>query len=158
ARRDAVVVQMSILRIALATLVTAPTSAIGQPRGAGGPQVAQAAATTRPAGDSLVIVSRAPTRVAMRNVDFKVAEGIVLHISTLDGEMESKRAGVVDFDDKLSYVLDVDTAEVRLSTADLGNLMNHYIFAYPGAPLSKLSVSQRGSELGLKGIMHKGVD
>ncbi|MFL5615236.1 MAG: hypothetical protein ACJ796_16335 [Gemmatimonadaceae bacterium] len=149
---------MIIRRIALATLVTTASFAAGRPRVALGPQVAQAAATIRSVGDSLVIVSRAPTRVAMRNVDFKVADGIVLRIATLDGEMESKRAGVVDFDDKVSYVLDVDTAEVRLSTADLGNLMNHYIFAYPGAPLSKLSVSQRGSELGLTGIMHKGVD
>src|SRR4051812_30725913 len=152
------VAKMMIQRVALASVVTAAALAVGHLRRASGAQIAQTAATSRSVGDSLVIVSRAPTRVAMRNVDFKVADGIVLRIATLDGEMESKHAGVVDFDDKMSYVLDVDTADVRLSVGDLGNLLNHYVFAYPGAPLSKLSVSQRGAELGLKGIMHKGVD
>jgi hypothetical protein len=148
---------MMIGRIALAIVVTAFTLAIGHARGLSGAAVPSAISSSAP-GDSLVIISRSPTRVAMRNVDFRVGDGIVLRIAMLDGSMESKRAGVVDFDDKMSYVLDVDTAEVRLSVTDLGNLMNRYVFAYPGAPLSRLSVSQRGSELGLKGIMHKGVD
>jgi hypothetical protein len=94
----------------------------------------------------------------MRNVDFRIGDGVVLRIAILTGEMRSLKRGVVDFDDKNSYVLDVDSAEVALPTADLTNLMNRYIFAYRGAPLQRLEVMQRGDQLGMKGTLHKGVD
>lgn len=108
--------------------------------------------------DSLVLVSAAPTRVTMRNVDFHVGEGVLLRIAMLQGEMQSVKHGVVDFDDKRSYVLSVDTGVVALTPADLTNLMNRYVFAYQGAPLRNLSVMVRGDQLGLKGTLHKGVD
>ena len=108
--------------------------------------------------DSLLLVSDAPTRVAMRNVAFHVGEGVLLHIASLDGHMQSVKHGVVDFDDKRSYVLSVDTGVVGLTPTDLTNLMNRYVFAYQGAPLRDLSVSIRGGQLGLKGTLHKGVD
>ena len=108
--------------------------------------------------DSLVLVSGTPTRVAMRNVAFHVGDGVLLHIASLDGHMQSVKHGVVDFDDKRSYVLSVDTGVVGLTPADLTNLMNRYVFAYRGAPLRDLSVAVRGDQLGLKGTLHKGVD
>jgi hypothetical protein len=37
-------------------------------------------------------------------------------------------------------------------------LLNQYVFAYPGAPLKHLRVSQRASQLGLTGTLHKGVN
>jgi len=106
----------------------------------------------------VAIGSPGPTRVIMQNVDFRQAEGVVLHIRTLEGEMRSVKHGVVDFDDKMSYVLTVDTGRVTLSPTDLTNLMNQYVFAYPGAPLKHLKVSVRGGSLGLTGTLHKGVD
>ena len=110
------------------------------------------------ARDSLVLVSGAPTRVTMRNVDFHVADDVLLRIAMLDGHMQSVKHGVVDFDDKRSYVLSVDTGVVGLTPTDLSNLMNRYVFAYPGAPLRDLAVTVRGDQLGLKGTLHKGVD
>ena len=104
----------------------------------------------------LVIASQGPTRVTMQNVDFRIAEGVVLRISALDGEMRSVKRGVVDLDDKLSYVLTVDSGNVALTASDLTNLMNHFVFAYPGAPLKNLKVSFRGTSLGLTGTLHKG--
>jgi hypothetical protein len=112
-----------------------------------------------PAGrDSLTLVSGAPTHVTMRNVDFHVGDGVLLRIAMLDGHMQSVKHGVVDFDDKRSYVLSLDTGAVALTPSDLTNLMNRYVFSYPGAPLSNLSVTVRGDQLGLKGTLHKGVD
>ena len=120
----------------------APTLAAGAPR------------------DSVPIIvgTPGPTRVAMRNVDFHQATGVLLHIRSLDGEMKSVKNGVVDFDDKLSYILSVDTGHVTLAAVDLTNLMNKYVFAYPGAPLKNVSVSLRGASLGLTGTLHKGVN
>ena len=108
--------------------------------------------------DSLVLASGTPTHVTMRNVDFHVGDGVLLRIAMLDGHMLSEKHGVVDFDDKRSYVLSLDTGVVALTPTDLTNLMNRYVFAYPGAPLSNLSVSVRGDQLGLKGTLHKGVE
>lgn len=108
--------------------------------------------------DSLVIVNGTATRVLMRNVDFRVGDGVLLHIALIGGEMQAVQHGVVDFDDKHSYVLAIDSGEVTLGADDLTNLMNRYVFAYPGAPLKRLRVTVRGAQLGLTGTMHKGVD
>jgi len=106
----------------------------------------------------LVIAAQGPTRVTMQNVDFQIAEGVVLRIGALEGEMLSVKHGVVDLDDKLSYVLTIASGNVALTASDLTNLMNHFVFAYPGAPLKNLNVSFRGTSLGLTGTLHKGVN
>jgi hypothetical protein len=105
-----------------------------------------------------VIASQTPSRVLMRNVDFHIGDGVLLHIASLDGAMQSVKHGVVDFDDKMSYVLTIDTGTVGLGASDLTNLLNRYVFAYPGAPLKRLKVSMRGEQLGMTGILRKGVD
>ena len=112
------------------------------------------------ASDSVPIIvgTPGPTRVLMHNVDFRQAPGVVLHIRSLEGQMTSVKRGVVDFDDKFSYVLSIDTGNVALAADDLTNLMNKYVFAYPGAPLKNLKVSLRGPSLGLTGTLHKGVN
>lgn len=93
----------------------------------------------------------------MRNVDFHVGDGVVLHIRRLRGLMRG-RNGVVDFDDVSSYTVEVSAAEVGLAGDDLTNLLNRYVFAYPGAPLSKLRVRVGSDGLRQSGILHKGVD
>ncbi|HSQ30511.1 MAG TPA: hypothetical protein VLN49_11710 [Gemmatimonadaceae bacterium] len=98
-----------------------------------------------------------PTEVTMRNIDFHVGDGVVLHIRRLRGFMRG-RNGVVDFDDVSSYTVDVSAAEVGLAGDDLTNLLNRYVFAYPGAPLSKLHVRVGADGLRQNGILHKGVD
>lgn len=99
-----------------------------------------------------------PTAVSMRNVDFHIAEGVVLRIHRVDGAMRSTKNGVVDFDDKTSYVTEIASGEIGLTGPDLTNLMNRHVFAYPGAPLKHLHLEVRGATLRQSGIMHKGVD
>ncbi len=93
----------------------------------------------------------------MRNVDFHVGDDVVLHIRRLSGFMRG-RNGVVDFDDVSSYTVDVSAAEVGLAGDDLTNLLNRSVFAYPGAPLSKLRVHVGADGLRQAGVLHKGVD
>jgi hypothetical protein len=107
---------------------------------------------------ALVIAAEMPTHVTMRNVAFHIGDGVLLRIAALDGAMRSVKRGIVDFDDKTSYELTIDSGEITLTTADLTNLLNKYVFAYPGAPLKHLKVSVRGAELGLTGTLRKGVD
>ncbi|HEX5436370.1 MAG TPA: hypothetical protein VFW98_04380 [Gemmatimonadaceae bacterium] len=99
------------------------------------------------------------TQTQMRHVDFHVTHDIVLGIRYLRGRMANKAgAGPVVFDDKRSFVLTIDTAEVALSMASLGALMNQHVFAYPGSPLRNLHFAVVGHELQQKGVLHKVVN
>jgi hypothetical protein len=94
----------------------------------------------------------------MRNVDFHVAEGVVLRVRRLEGTMHGTRDDVVDLDDKTSYITDVASAEVALGGADLTNLMNRHVFAYPDAPLRRLRVTVRDGLVHQSGTLHKEID
>lgn len=108
--------------------------------------------------DRVQVESASPTRVWMRNVDFRVGDGVVLRIRSLQGALRGIGRGVVDFDDRTSYRLMVDTAEVGLTGGDITNLLNRHVFAYRGAPLEHLSVEIQGNQLRQRGILRKGVD
>ena len=97
-----------------------------------------------------------PTDLTMRNVDFHVADGVVLHVRRLRGRMLG-RNGIVDLDDVSSYVVEVSSAEVGLTGEDLTNLLNRHVFAYRGAPLSSLHVEVTRDGIRQTGTLHKGV-
>jgi hypothetical protein len=121
-----------------------------------------AAEITPPLGDSLRPPAHAssdvPTSLMMQNVDFHSAEGVVLRIRRLVGEMNSVKEGVVDFDDVSSYVIDVKSAEVGMTGSDLTNLMNRHVFNYKGSPLSNLRITIENGRLRQSGTLHKGVN
>ena len=99
-------------------------------------------------GDSVV-------QAAMRNVDFHVDATIVLHIDYLRGQLLPTSArGPVSFDDKHSFLFAIDSAEVSLSGQAMGELLNRYVFDYPGAPLRGLKVSVEGGRLRQRGRMN----
>ena len=100
-----------------------------------------------------------PTAVRMRNVDFHVAPDVVLHVRRLSGELTSLDAGMpVVFDDKRSFLIRIATGDAGLTAPDLARLLNGWVFAYDGAPLSDLRVSFEGPRIRLRGVLHKGPD
>jgi hypothetical protein len=101
--------------------------------------------------------ARVRTRVSMRRVDFYVDTQVVLHIRHLDGTMRSKEGGPVVFDDKNSFIITIDTAEVGMTGADLSALLNKYVFGYKGSPLSHLHLRTEGDHVVQTGRMHKGI-
>lgn len=105
-----------------------------------------------------IVASDSTTFVVMRNVDFLVDPMIALHISHLTGTIRSKLGGPVNFDDKRSFVLYVDTAQVALDGRDVTTLLNKYVFGYPGAPLQHLRVTIGDGQLRMSGELHKGVE
>jgi hypothetical protein len=124
-------------------------------------QAAAGALALDPAVPAAVAAERSDTSTLflMRHVDFHVGEGVVLRVRRLDGEMRSLRPGEpIVFDDKRSFVIHIGWAEVGLTGADLTNLMNGYVFNYRGAPLRNLVVRPDGSQIHLRGILHKVVD
>ncbi len=92
--------------------------------------------------------SRNQVQAQMRNVDFHIDASVILHIDFLRGSLApSKPGGVPFFDDKQSFVFQIDTARIGLSMKSLTDLLNRYVFAYQGSPLHNLSVSVEGDRL-----------
>jgi hypothetical protein len=99
------------------------------------------------------------TRTEFRNVEFHMTPDVVLDIHYLDGAMRSVVTGQpVVFDDKSSFVIQIDTARVGLTPPNLATLMNRYVFGYDGAPLRKLRFKVKDGQLVQSGILHKVVD
>lgn len=96
-----------------------------------------------------------PTSVQMQNVDFYVDRDIPLRIHRLIGTMRSKDGGAIMFDDKRSFVISIESADVGLTGPDLSLLLNKYVFGYKGSPLSNLRITISGNEIVQKGTLHK---
>jgi len=103
--------------------------------------------------------SKAPTQALMRNVWFHIDQDAYLDIRSMRGEMVSNTPGEpLNFDNKLSFVMKVDTGTIGMRSASLDVLMNRYIFGYPNPPLRNLHTEIVGKQLKQSGIMHKVVD
>lgn len=103
--------------------------------------------------------SKAPTETEMHNVAFHIDETTVLDIHQLRGEMVSKKAGTpLNFDNKLTFILRIDTGRIGMRSASLDNLMNRYVFGYANPPLRNLHMTISGKQLVQKGVIHKFVD
>ncbi|HEY7368594.1 MAG TPA: hypothetical protein VIA29_01820 [Thermoanaerobaculia bacterium] len=95
----------------------------------------------------------------MRHVHLRIMEGVTLQIRNLRGRLVRKAPeGPVIFDDRDSFVLEIDSGEIAIATPDLARLMNGYVFAYPDSPLKKMSFAIVGNELRQEGLVHKGVE
>lgn len=104
-------------------------------------------------------MAKAPTEALMRNVDFHIDATTVMHIHTLRGQFVAKAAGKpVNFDNKNEFTVKIDRARIGIDSVGLDQLMNRYVFGYPGAPLRNLHVVPQGKQLVQSGIMHKVVD
>ncbi len=94
----------------------------------------------------------------MHNVAYRVIPSAVLNIVRLRGQLRSKVPGRPPvFDDKNSFVLQIDSAEIGVSEKSLAGLFNDHVFAYPGSPLSKISISIEPDRVIQKGVLRKGL-
>jgi hypothetical protein len=102
---------------------------------------------------------QAPVDVQMRNVNLHLDQGIVLEIRSLRGQMVPA-GGIkpVTLDDVNSFGMRIDSAEIALSAKNLSDLLNRYVFAYPGAPLKEIVITMEKGRLKQRGVIHKGLD
>jgi hypothetical protein len=92
--------------------------------------------------------------VQMRHVDFHIDSSTVLKIEYLRGELQPTSPDHAPyFDDKNSFRLNIDTARIAVTPASLGNLLNHFTFAYPGSPLKNLTITIEKGQLRQRGTM-----
>jgi hypothetical protein len=91
-------------------------------------------------------------RAAMHNVKYRFAENVSVQINELRGEIVSIGGHQTPvFDDKESFKIHIDAAEVAISPQDVANLLNQFVFSRPGSQLSGISVAtniQQGKHQG----------
>src|SRR5580693_4158059 len=97
----------------------------------------------------------AAVRAQMRNVRYRFSDDISVHIHSLNGALVP--TGDNDFpilDDKNSFRIHIDAAEISISARSLASLLNTYVFAGPSSPLSRSSVSIVDGQLKMNGRLH----
>ena len=108
--------------------------------------------TAKPGADSQ------PVQVQMKNVAFHVDEDTVLNVNRLRGALVSTRPGAPPvFDDKNSFIVRIDSAEIAMTADSLTRLMNGYVLKDAGAPLRDVQIGIGGGQLTIKGKLRKGV-
>jgi hypothetical protein len=102
--------------------------------------------------------SRQPVEVEMRNVDLHVTDGVTLRVHHLRGRFEpSGRADMPYLEDKLSYVVAIDSGEIALEMTSLNALMTKTL-GQGRSNVEKLRISTDDkSGLRQQGVLKKGV-
>ena len=97
--------------------------------------------------------------IQMRNVSLRMTPVVTLQVRSMRGRLvPAAESRPVTLDAPDSYYVQLDSGVMALSTDSLTQLLNTFVFAYPGAPLKHISVTAKGNRLVQKGTMHKGVD
>ena len=91
----------------------------------------------------------------MNNVTFHLSETVAVEIKSLNGVLVplGKNEFPV-FDDKNSFNLRINSAEIAIDSSNLANVLNSYVFAGPHSPLTGLSIIVEKGHLKVKGKLH----
>ncbi len=99
---------------------------------------------------------RRALQTAMKNVMYHYSELIAVHIFRLEGELlPTKPGSVVIFDDKNSFTLAINSAEIAISCGALAQVLNQNVFSFTDAPIKDLSLESKGSQLIIRGKFHQ---
>jgi len=110
-------------------------------------------------GSQEIAEPHAPVEVQMRNVNLHLDRSLVLEIRSLRGQMiPTSRIKPVTLDDVNSFGMRIDSGEIALSAKNLSDLLNKYVFAYPGAPLKDIVITIERGRVKQRAVMHKGLD
>jgi hypothetical protein len=93
----------------------------------------------------------------MVNIMIHLDPTLLLHIRRLSGKLlRAHKNQAPTFDDKQSYIIDVDSAEIAIGMASMTHMMNAYVFGDADAPLKDLQLSIEGGQVKQKGTIKKG--
>jgi hypothetical protein len=122
------------------------------------PEVA-AISTEAPSSEPTTVPADEAVRcgIDMRNLLLNVADGIVLRVRTLDGELVSRGANTPPvFDDPTSYTLRIQAAEMAIDATSLNTLMARVFTG--SSPIRDLKLTIADGEIQQRGKLHKGID
>ena len=91
----------------------------------------------------------------MHNVMYHFTDQIAVHIRDLRGQLiPDSPEGPVIFDDKNSFTLRIDGAEIAMGTDALSSVLNQQVFGASDAPLKQIAITAHGNVLTIKGRLH----
>jgi hypothetical protein len=98
----------------------------------------------------------AAVQAQMRNVMYHFTESVAVHIKSLNGSLLPRGKNEFPiFDDKESFILHIDNAEITMAATDLANVLNSYVFAPPHNVLSGVSITLENGQMKIKGRLHQ---
>jgi len=94
----------------------------------------------------------------LKGVNFRIDPQLVLEIRHLRGALQPTQEGKPPwFDDPNSFTLKINAAEIAMTPASLAALMNHFLFAGPGAPVKDVTIQIRNGHLVQTSTLNKKV-
>jgi len=100
-----------------------------------------------------------PIDFAMKNVTYHYSEPVAVHIAQLQGELVPTKTGaIVFFDDKNSFNLRLNYAEISISCNTLAQVLNENVFASSDSPIKNLSIESKNNQLIMKGKLPQKAD
>jgi hypothetical protein len=99
--------------------------------------------------------SGASIRVQMHNIRYHFTDAVAIQINDLDGSLVPSEGNPFPiFDDKNSFRLQIDSAQISITPESLGQVLNSYVFARSDAPLKNIDLAIDQGELRIKGKLH----
>src|SRR5690349_8720579 len=94
--------------------------------------------------------------VQMRNVMYHYQDNVAVHILRLGGALVPAHEGSIPvFDDKNSFQLHIDAAEMTVTPQAMANVLNSYVFTAKDAPVKDVELSIDKDRLKVKGKLHQ---
>jgi len=91
-------------------------------------------------------------QIAMKNVMYHYTDSIAVHAVRLQGYLTPVKAGaIVVFDDRNSFNLVLQSAEISISCSSLAQVLNENVFSSADAPIKNLTIESRNKDLVVKG-------
>lgn len=99
--------------------------------------------------------SSANVRVQMHNIRYHFTDAIAIQITDLDGWLVPSGGNPFPiFDDKNSFRLQIDSAQISITPQSLAQALNSYVFARSDAPLKGINIAIDQGKLKIKGKLH----
>ena len=99
--------------------------------------------------------SSANISVQMHNIRYHFTDAIAIQINDLDGSLVPSGGDPFPiFDDRNSFRLQIDSAQIFITLQSLAQALNSYVLARPDAPLKGVSLAIDQGELRIKGKLH----
>jgi hypothetical protein len=101
-------------------------------------------------------VANHDVHLVMQNVNYHFTDDIAVHIARLEGKLVSRdpRKPPI-FDDKNSFTLSLNVAQISIGLDSLAHAFNEYVFAFPDAPIKSVTVEAKGNALLVKGKLNQ---
>jgi hypothetical protein len=96
----------------------------------------------------------------MQNVHYHYDQSLVLEVRYLEGRMVPAPGSPLTavFEDPRSFTIEIDSAEIAITTASLSYLLNTHVFGHKESPLKKLKVTTKDGKIKQEGTLNKAVD